>query len=103
MEKEEIFLTIGNMDLKITKEGKIQVRVSHGTATVEKGFKVTRGKESVALPTPLTTTSTSWVDVTGLSLGKKEKHALEKLKTFFSNNRSDWYQLASLILQLLKP
>jgi len=103
LDNEEIILTIGDMELKITKEGKIQVRAKKGTAGIESGFKVQHGKETTELTSAFTTTSTSWVDVTGLNLDEKQKTLLQKLRSLIMDNRDDLYKVASIILQLLKP
>jgi len=102
MSYEEIILTIGNMELKITNEGNIQVRAKKGTAVIESGFKAQHGKETTELTSAFTTTSTSWVDVTGLNLDEKQKTLLQKIRSLIVDNRGDLYKIAGVIIQLLK-
>ncbi len=94
----EIILTIGNTDLKITNDGQIQVRANQGTASIERG-NVKRGKNAIEHFSAFTTTSTTWIEITGLSLTRKQKSILKKLKSIIIDNREDWYRIASLILQ----
>lgn len=67
---DDVEFTIGDTDLRITKEGRIQIKAKKGIATLDEGFKVKRGNEAIELGSAFTTTSTTWVDVTGLSFNK---------------------------------
>jgi len=57
MKTDEIIITVGNTDVRITKEGKIQVKTKEGSAHLKQ-----KGNYWFS------TTSTSWVDVTSLDL-----------------------------------
>ena len=57
MVNEDIILTIGDMELKIPKDGNIQIRTKKGTAILETGFKVQNKESSIELTAPFTTTS----------------------------------------------
>ena len=96
---DSIEFTIGDTDLRITKEGHVQIKSKKGIALLPEGFKVKRGDNAIKLNSAFTTISTSWVDVTGLSfnvletmIGKKESmniskalSSLKKHKKFFKN------------------
>lgn len=88
MINSELEFTIGNTDLRITKEGKIQVRARSGTALVKQ-----KGVASV------TTTSTSWVDtgesvdILQTALGKKESASIAKALPILKKNRNFFKKL----------
>ena len=79
MLQEDLILSMGDMELKITKKGKVQVRTKKGTASIESGFKVQHGKETIQLASAFTTTSGVFVDVTGLQLSEEHERKLNKL------------------------
>lgn len=103
MGNEDIILTIGDIELKIPKEGNIQIRTKEGTATLDAGFKTQNKESETELTSPFTTTSTSWVDVTGLNLNAKQKTLLLKIRSLIVDNKTDLYQIASLVIQFFKP
>ena len=74
--KDEIILNVGNMDLRVIN-GKVQVRTREGIARL----KPKEGDD-------FTTTSTSWVDITGLpkevEIYPISKQKQTKLKRIFS-------------------
>jgi len=55
----DLEFSIGNIDMKFTKEGKIQVKAKEGIAVIESGGL------------PFSTTSTSFVDLDSLVLSQK--------------------------------
>lgn len=111
MSDEDVILTICNMELKITKEGKIQVRAKEGIVVIEPQFKVKRGETTTELTSAFTTTSTTWVDITGLSfdeikfdpkITEAEKTRLKKLISYLNENKSFLLQIVNFIANLSK-
>lgn len=99
-DENDLILTIGNMDLKITKEGRIQVRAKSGIASVKEKRSST-----------FTTTSTNWVDVTGMNFDEiqfnsntpeEEKEELHKAINFLKANKSFLLQLFNSAVNLSK-
>ena len=100
-DKEIVFVT-GDTELRITNDGRIQMRARKGTAVLERGFKVRYGKDAIELGSAITTTSTSWVDVSGLSfntmkqiLGKKESSKLRKILPCLKKHKAFFKQLSN--------
>lgn len=87
MQDDETFLTIGNMDLKISKDGHVMVRARQGIATIPEGFGISNDKERITLGSTTTIASTTWTGVTGLSLDKKKQTKLKKIISYFRKNR----------------
>ena len=64
---EEVEFTLGeNTIIRFTKDGRIQIKAKKGTAILESGFKVKRGKNTIELGSAFTTTSTSFIDISGV-------------------------------------
>jgi len=64
MDENERIFSVGNTDVKISKDGRVQIKVKKGTGSI----KLEGGSG-------FTTTSTSWTDVTGFTrdLSKETK------------------------------
>lgn len=111
MNNEEIILTIGNMELRLTKDSEIQIRAKEGIATLESGFEVKQGNVSIKLTAPFTTTSTGWIDITGISFDEipfdpkitpEEKTRLKKGLSYLNENKPFLLQLANFVTNLSK-
>lgn len=111
MNNEEIILTIGNMELLLTEDGKIHIRAKKGITTLESGFKVQQDNVSIELTAPFTTTSTEWIDITGISFDKipfdpkitpEEKTILKKVLSYLKENKPFLLQLANFVTNLSK-
>lgn len=85
--KPNDIIIIENMELRMIN-GTLQVRAHKGTANLGSGMGISNGKKTVKLGSAFTTTSTSWVDVTGLSLNKQEQKKLWKIFSYFAKYKS---------------
>ena len=84
--KYDTIITIGNANLRII-DGKLQIRSNKGTAILEEGFGISNGKKNIKLGAALTTNSTSWIDVTGLSLEKQQETKLKRILSSIENSK----------------
>lgn len=100
MINEDIILTIGDMELKIPKDGNIQIRSKKGIVGLDAGFGVRNEKEEDVLTAPFTTSSTDWVAVTGLNLDElpldeERKTILQYLQKIQEQNEENRQKLDS--------
>jgi len=87
-EEKGIFLTIGSTDLRITTEGKVQVRTHEGGSTAK--------VESLGF----STTSTSWVDLPGLK--RTELSRLKRILQYLDKNKEFLVQVANVVVSTVK-
>ncbi len=102
MPQEDLILSMGDMELKITKKGKVQVRTKKGTAGIESGFKIQYDKETIKLTSAFTTTSTGFVDITGLQLSEEQERKLNKLLDYLNKNKTSFIQITRLGIDFFK-
>ncbi len=84
--KYDTIITIGNADLRIM-DGKLQIRSNEGIVTLEEGFGISNGEKTIKLASALTTNSTTWIDVTGLSLKKQQQTRLKRILSSIENSK----------------
>ena len=84
--KYDTIITIGNADLRIM-DGKLQIRSNEGIVTLEEGFGISNGEKTIKLGSALTTNSTTWIDVTGLSLKKQQQTRLKRILSSIENSK----------------